>query len=445
MLYEILERLRDPIVYSILGLFSVIFCVAYVIQLRRRRWDRQDSDELRAQLKRAEDRTKDQARLVARMRVEQGTVSSLALSLPSLVRELNQAELDPRRVPGLIMQLAASIFQPGQILFYMPRVSEGNGRQMELRLVKHQGLAEVPPGLRTIPFGRGKIGWVASHRLEMLKDDWLNPMRTDGQTIEDNHSLLEPDIIGPLVHHNLSGEEPVLGVLCIGSPGVPLRDEKLMFQLVSNLGSMAMVNADYRSQFIEQANHDGLTGLLNKRYFMQKLPPLVFQADREARPLALFLFDIDHFKHYNDTNGHPAGDELLRNLAALLKSNLRPGDWCCRYGGEEFIIAMPDTDGSAALQAAERIRQAIEDYPFENQEKQPTKNMTISGGIAVLPRDGISIEELTSHADQALYQSKNGGRNRVTRYRGLEIGDVEDEIDSPPQTHAGLTSEGETR
>ena len=84
------------------------------------------------------------------------------------------------------------------------------------------------------------------------------------------------------------------------------------------------LNADYRSQFIEQANHDGLTGLLNKRYFMQKLPPLVFQADREARPMALFLFDIDHFKHYNDTNGHPAGDELLRNLAALLKATYAP-------------------------------------------------------------------------------------------------------------------------
>jgi diguanylate cyclase (GGDEF)-like protein len=442
MSYLDFEPLRDPIVLSILGVVCVAFGIAFLRLSHRRRKSQHEVEELRARIDRAEERTKDQSRLNARLRLEQGTVSSLALSLPSLVRELNQADLDPRRVPGLIMQLAASIFQPAQILFYKPTISESDPRKTELRLIKHQGLTEIPPKLRSVPFGQGKVGWVASHRLDMLKDDWLNPMRTEGQPIEDNHPLLEPDIIGPLMHHNLENEEQVLGVLCIGSPGVALRDEKLMFQLVSNLGSLAMVNAVYRSKFIEQANHDGLTGLLNKRYFMQHLPPLVFQADREARPMALFLFDIDHFKHYNDTNGHPAGDELLRKLAGLLRGNLRPGDWCCRYGGEEFIVAMPNADGNAAMHAAERIRRAIEEFPFEHQDKQPTGNMTISGGVAVLPKDGISIEELTSHADQALYESKRNGRNRVTRYRGLEIGDVEDEIDFPAQSQQGFQAEG---
>jgi diguanylate cyclase (GGDEF)-like protein len=413
MSYLDFEPLRDPIVLSILGVVCVAFGIAFLRLSPRRRKSQHEVEELRARIDRAEERTKDQSRLNARLRLEQGTVSSLALSLPSLVRELNQADLDPRRVPGLIMQLAASIFQPAQILFYKPTISESDPRKTELRLIKHQGLTEIPPKLRSVPFGQGKVGWVASHR-----------------------------IIGPLMHHNLENEEQVLGVLCIGSPGVALRDEKLMFQLVSNLGSLAMVNAVYRSKFIEQANHDGLTGLLNKRYFMQHLPPLVFQADREARPMALFLFDIDHFKHYNDTNGHPAGDELLRKLAGLLRGNLRPGDWCCRYGGEEFIVAMPNADGNAAMHAAERIRRAIEEFPFEHQDKQPTGNMTISGGVAVLPRDGISIEELTSHADQALYESKRNGRNRVTRYRGLEIGDVEDEIDFPAQSQQGFQAEG---
>jgi diguanylate cyclase (GGDEF)-like protein len=392
----------------------------------------QQLTELTRKLERAEARIKEQTGNMARMRSEQGTVASLALSLPAVVRELNRADLEPRRVPGLIMQLAESIFRPSQILFYRAVDADVPGERPELRLIKHQGI-DNPEQVARIPFGQGKIGWVAEHKLDMLKDDWFNPGRTEGMRVVDTHPGLELDIVGPLVNDHI-GKEQVLGVLCIGAPGVPLRDEKLMFQLLTNLASLAMVNAVYRSKFIEQANHDGLTGLLNKRSFLQQLPPLIFQADRQARPLALFLFDIDHFKNYNDTNGHPAGDELLRELARLLKQNVRPGDWCCRYGGEEFIVAMPDTDGPAAMLAAERIRKAIEGHEFEHQARQPNGNLTISGGLAVLPSDGVSIEELTSHADQALYESKRRGRNRTMRYRGIDIGDGAEDVDRPSQS-----------
>jgi diguanylate cyclase (GGDEF)-like protein len=370
------------------------------------------------------------------MRSEKGTVASLALSLPSLVRELNRAEPDRRRVPGLILQLAEAIFQPGQMLFYTTCADsrEQSGRQV-LRLISHQGLTEVPERLKCVPFGEGKIGWVADKRFDMLKEDWLNPTRTDGQTVETNHPTLEVDIVGPLIGPMINRQphqERVLGVLCIGSPGVRPRDEKLMFQLVTNLGSLAMVNADFRNQLQEQAHRDGLTGLLNKRFFVDKVGNTIYQADRDAKPLSLFIFDIDHFKAYNDTNGHPAGDELLRSLAVLLKANLRPGDVCCRYGGEEFVVVMPDTDGNAALRAAERIRVAIENHVFPHQEKQPNGNLTISGGLSVMPRDGNSLDELAQHADDALYQSKRTGRNRVTRFRPVTIGEVDDDFEMLP-------------
>jgi len=119
-------------------------------------------------------------------------------------------------------------------------------------------------------------------------------------------------------------------------------------------------------------------------------------------------------------------------MATLLKSSLRPGDLCCRYGGEEFILAMPEADGPEAMEIAERIRRVIEDHSFPHQEQQPNGNLTISGGVAVFPKDSTGATELTRHADEALYQAKRGGRNRVSRYRGVAIGDVNEDIDIRP-------------
>ena len=388
---------------------------------------RKELNRAQSKLARAESHAKEQTRLVSRMRSEQGTVASLALSLPSVVRELNSYDLNLRRVPGLILQLAEAIFQPNQILFYQTvMASSSHGTNRELRLIAHRGLADVPQELHRVALGQGKIGWVAEHKVDMLHEGWTNLKRTEGVSIDDNHPILDGDIMGPLVHSTVEGDQ-VLGVLCIGSPGVRPRDEKLMFQLVTHLGSLAMVTAQYRTKLADQANHDGLTGLLNKRSFQHRLAELIVESERAAKPLGLFIFDIDHFKTYNDTNGHTAGDELLRDLGQLLKNSIRPDDLCCRWGGEEFIIAMPDTDGPSAQLAAERVRRAIEDYPFPHQEKQPNGNVTISGGVAVGPADGGDVTTLTSHADEALYESKRGGRNRIGRYRGIRIGAFDEE------------------
>jgi diguanylate cyclase (GGDEF)-like protein len=382
---------------------------------------------LNQKLARAVAHGKVQSRIVSQMRSEQSTLASLALSLPSVVRELNSHDLSPRRVPDLILQLAEAIFQPGQILFYQTvMASSPRGNQRELRLTAHRGLGELPETLRRIALGQGKIGWAAEHKVDMLREGWTNLKRTDGIVVESNHPALEADIIGPLVHSTVQGDQ-VLGVLCIGALGARPRDEKLMFQLVTHLGSLAMVTAQQKKQLADQANHDGLTGLLNKRSFQRRLGEMIIEAEQAAKPMGLFIFDIDYFKSYNDTNGHTDGDELLRSLSTLLKNTVRPDDLCCRWGGEEFIVAMPDTDGPLAQQAAERIRREIEDYPFKNQEKQPNGNLTISGGVAIGPLDGADVTTLTKHADQALYESKHKGRNRVSRYRGVQIGSIDED------------------
>jgi diguanylate cyclase (GGDEF)-like protein len=376
---------------------------------------------------RSEAQARDSSRMVARMQGEQGTVANLALSLPGVVRELNRGDLDPRAVPPLILNLAEAVFQPGYVLLYIARAgSKREDAGPVLQLVRQQGYAEIPASLKTIPFGSGKIGWVAQQKLDMLKEDWINLARTEGTSIQDNHPSACLDISGPLVHHLVSGEQ-VLGVLCIGSPKIRPRNEKLMFQLVTNLGALALVNARHVTKLKDLANTDGLTALLNKRYFMSELANLIIAAEREAQRLSLFIFDIDHFKTYNDTNGHLEGDRVLRQLAALFKQQVRPADRCCRYGGEEFILAMPDTEAKDALVVAERIRKAIEDFRFDNQEKQPGGNLTISGGVASFPADGTSVLEITTNADRALYESKRAGRNRISRYRGVQIGQAEDE------------------
>lgn len=378
-------------------------------------------DSSRAELARSEAQNREQSRHAVRLRTEQRGLTNLVRFLPNLVRELNQSDLDPRRIPTLLFQLADAIFEPEQMLLYETRSPGDDMHPPELYLREQRGLTEVPGALKRVRVGEGKIGWVAENRVEMVTEDWLNLTRTEGRNLTDNHPATKLELLGPLVQHDEEGER-LLGVLCIGGLSSRSRDEKLMLQMVTNLGAIAYTNARNLFRLRDQANKDGLTRLLNKRFFMQRLGLLINQAEREARPMSIFIFDIDHFKTYNDTQGHLAGDEVLRNVARVLEQSLRPGDIPCRYGGEEFLVAMPDTDKPDALRAADRIRDAIASHPFPHAASQPLGRLTISGGVAALRLDGTDSTELIRHADQALYQAKAGGRNRVLPYRGVEIG-----------------------
>jgi diguanylate cyclase (GGDEF)-like protein len=387
-------------------------------------------DELRVRTQRAENESGEQRhRTLAKMRRELDTVTNLALALPHVFRDLNRDDLDPTDVPRLILQLAHAIFEPQQVLFYGIRAGRASGEERVLSLIAHHGLEQVPEALKTVRMGDGKIGWVAEHELDMLKGDWSSLRRTERVKVADNHRLLQADIIGPLVHH-ASEREHMLGVLCIGGPRNRPRDEKLMLQMVTNFGSMALVNAWNMKKLRSAARHDGLTGLLNKRRFLSDVARrALVQCEKAGKPFSMFIFDIDHFKNFNDTKGHPAGDELLKVMGSIIRQQLRRNDQACRYGGEEFVIAMPDTDAKTACALAENLRKAVEDEPFEHRETQPAGMISVSGGVATFPKDGTSIEELIRRADEALYTAKKSGRNRVSLYKGIDIGDPSE---SPP-------------
>jgi diguanylate cyclase (GGDEF)-like protein/PAS domain S-box-containing protein len=166
--------------------------------------------------------------------------------------------------------------------------------------------------------------------------------------------------------------------------------------------------AEANAQLAELAAKDGLTGLKNRRAFEDRLEEEVARARRHGHALSLILIDIDHFKSYNDTYGHPKGDEVLRNVGRLLQRLMRDTDFAARYGGEEFAIILPNTDREGAHQVAERLRHTIESATWDD------RAITASVGAATFSREIDRSELLLDHADKALYKSKEAGRNRVT-------------------------------
>jgi two-component system cell cycle response regulator len=164
---------------------------------------------------------------------------------------------------------------------------------------------------------------------------------------------------------------------------------------------------------LEMAITDQLTGLHNRRYMSRHLDTLVGNARKNGRPLAFVIMDIDYFKQVNDTYGHDIGDEVLKEFATRINANVRGLDLACRYGGEEFVVVMPDTDMSFAYSISERLRQSIETTPVKISRSPHALNITISIGIASLEDGDASAEALLRRADQALYRAKRSGRNKV--------------------------------
>ncbi len=172
------------------------------------------------------------------------------------------------------------------------------------------------------------------------------------------------------------------------------------------------VEADYHEEIYRLTIIDGLTEIHNKRYLMEFLDRELARCERYGRPLALLLFDIDHFKSVNDQMGHLGGDFTLRELALRVKRGVRKEELFARYGGEEFVIVLPETTRAGALPIAERIRGLVEAEPFAYEKH--TYSLTVSIGVATTEgTEQLTPVELLRRADERLYQAKRDGRNRV--------------------------------
>jgi len=164
---------------------------------------------------------------------------------------------------------------------------------------------------------------------------------------------------------------------------------------------------------IEMAVTDALTGLHNRRYMESHLATLAEQASMRGKPLALMILDIDYFKAINDTYGHDAGDDVLREFAVRIRKSIRGIDLACRYGGEEFVIVMPETDLHVAGMVAERLRRSISNESFAVNKGAKRIEVTLSIGLTTLEKKGEQVADVLKRADNALYRAKHDGRNRV--------------------------------
>lgn len=183
---------------------------------------------------------------------------------------------------------------------------------------------------------------------------------------------------------------------------------------------LALSNLKLRSELKELSIRDPLTHLYNRRYMTETLDLELRRAERKKLTAGIIMVDIDHFKDFNDRFGHAAGDELLRALGDLLHAHLRAGDIACRYGGEEFVLVLPEATSAVTTERAEQLRKHAESLAVSHLGR-PLGPVTISAGVSVFPADGMTGEELLRAADQALYRAKTEGRNRVKAAAGQRV------------------------
>lgn len=199
----------------------------------------------------------------------------------------------------------------------------------------------------------------------------------------------------------------------------PLDAEELLARVKTQVKKKRYIDALRMrlDQSMEMAITDQLTGIYNRRYMKKQLDQFVSRANRGGGAVSFLLCDLDRFKRVNDVYGHDVGDEVLKEFAKRLQANLRPGDIACRYGGEEFVIIMPNTTLAMAYSVGDRLREVIQEEPFIVNKGFESLDVTMSGGVATSTPPDEDVMELIKRADEALYRAKNAGRNRIESSR----------------------------
>lgn len=253
--------------------------------------------------------------------------------------------------------------------------------------------------------------WVLNHHQHLLVEHAQSTPQCECSLVGDLVSNGFPYICVPMIAH---GE--TMGILHLyGGPPSPQSVLDLWKQLAittANKLALELTDLQLRERMRQQSIRDPLTGLFNRRYLDETIQRELKRALRTRQPIGVIMFDIDHFKRFNDTYGHDGGDTLLRHVGALLQTNIRQEDIACRYGGEEFTLILPGATLQQTVQRAEELRLRVADL-YVQHHGQSLGTVTASLGVSCFPEHGSSDEQIIKAADQALYAAKRGGRNRV--------------------------------
>lgn len=324
-------------------------------------------------------------------------------TLKLIISEINST-LNLDRVLDLIVQKGIQIVEAerGSLMLF-------DHRKEELYIKSSVGLNKRTVSAVRIAPGEGIAGWVFQKGKPLLIKKGFEDPRF--KKFEEEEEELKSIISVPLKIKN-----KVMGVINADNKreGVTfsIDDLQLLFTF-ANQAAIAIQNARLHQKVKQQAITDGLTGLYNFRYIKSRLEEEVKRAQRFKHYLALIMADIDDFKKFNDTYGHPEGNKALKSLANILSSNIREVDIAARYGGEEFIIILPEANREEAEKIAERIRRKVEKCNFGEEKDLPGRKLTISLGITSYFQENITPQGLVRKVDQALYRAKGKGRNRV--------------------------------
>ncbi|MEA9605491.1 diguanylate cyclase [Xanthomonas campestris pv. raphani] len=218
----------------------------------------------------------------------------------------------------------------------------------------------------------------------------------------------------------MSAQGTQLGFLFLSAPGPAPMPRLEIAEAAAEQLSLALSNLRLRESLRRQSIRDALTGLYNRRYLEEALSHELARCARRDLPLSVLMLDVDHFKQFNDGQGHAGGDLLLAAVGELLLTRLRAEDVACRYGGEEFTVILPETDGEEAMRVAEQIRGHIAALAVSDGQRALPR-VTASIGVASFPADGELGSALIQKADAALYVAKRQGRNRVERHGAVAV------------------------
>lgn len=275
-------------------------------------------------------------------------------------------------------------------------------------------------GYDVVAAANGREAWeiLQKEDIRLVIADWMMPEMDGLELVRNIRERSLGSYIYTILLTSRGGKENIVSGLSAGADDYvtkPFDREELLVRIRAGerIVKLEAELEDKTRMLAHMALVDGLTGVANRRAFDEQLLRLTEHSRRFRHPFTLLLFDLDHFKGYNDSLGHEAGDQALKLVGGLLQASIRGSDMAFRYGGEEFVGLLPETDAAGGLIVAERVREAIQDSQIEHPRNAPFGVLTVSVGLSTYDGGTARSDELVRDADRCLYEAKRTGRNRV--------------------------------